>query len=431
MKQSSRIDEEGLDVETGEADETRNYWSNSPLKGETILAGTMKTSSRVDGEETEEADEKAFLISNTEGSQYGSSALEQAPDHIHTFRFQVVVWYVGPVDVVHGKVDMKFRVTIFWNAPPVEEKEESEASYGTGTMDKKVWVLHGRQRAYERSLSELIAGSNKRLVFVPPVSILNAVDFEIVGDPEVCLINKKRNLMRWSCLYKATLHQGTMNVANFPHDVHDLVLRFGILRHRQSGKRWDRNVWKLSLATAEDTQDSIEVPYGLIVSDAQVPSFSYDSSKGLQFEFAPLDIAQKDQCLQVKLRVTRTSSYYDKNIIRLLAALNTVAISTLALRAKKFSGRGGMILATAFVEIGLRLTVDSRLPNVGYQIKMQVVLNNFFFGLLFLVLESSIVYLMQEHGYEAYTRTVDRTSAAAELVHMVVVLLWYYSRYNS
>jgi hypothetical protein len=204
-------------------------------------------------------------------------------------------------------------------------------------------------------------------------------------------------------------------------------LRFGILRHRQSGKRWDRSIWKLGLATAEDTQDSIEVPHGLFVQDAQIPGFKIDS-KGLRFDFCPLATVQKDQCLEVKLRVTRVSSYYDRNIIPLLVALNTIAVSTLTLEVQEFVGRGQMILATTFVEIGLRLTVDSRLPNVGYQIKMQVVLNNFFFGLLFLALESSIVYLMQEHGFDdQYTAHVDQAAAVTEIIHMIAVVVWYYN----
>ena len=83
-----------------------------------------------------------------------------------------------------------------------------------------------------------------------------------------------------------------------------------------------------------------------------------------------------------------------------------------------------MILATAFVEIGIRMTVDSRLPVVGYQIKMQWVLNNFFFGLLFLVGESSIAYLLNEYGYEA-VGLVDQCAALAEFLHMLFVLFIY------
>ena len=86
-----------------------------------------------------------------------------------------------------------------------------------------------------------------------------------------------------------------------------------------------------------------------------------------------------------------------------------------------------MILAISFVEIGIRMTVDSRLPVVGYQIKMQWVLNNFFFGLLFLVLESSIAYLLQQHGHINKAITVDRFAAVFELSHMLFVLGVYWN----
>jgi hypothetical protein len=190
-----------------------------------------------------------------------------------------------------------------------------------------------------------------------------------------------------------------MHVGDFPHDEHDLVLRLGILKHRQRRKRWDKRIWKLDLATREDTEDTIECPHGVIVDHVKVPGFKH-GSRGLEFEFLPLqfgsenDPTARDECLQVKLRVRRESSYFDRNIIPLLACLNTVAVCTLALKAREFGNRGEMILATSFVEIGIRMTVDSRLPVVGYQIKMQFVLNNFFFGLLFLVLEGSTAYLL-------------------------------------
>ena len=39
-------------------------------------------------------------------------------------RFQVVLWYVGAVDVVLGHVPMRFRVTLFWN----DDIDRNEAS---------------------------------------------------------------------------------------------------------------------------------------------------------------------------------------------------------------------------------------------------------------------------------------------------------------
>jgi hypothetical protein len=344
-----------------------------------------------------------------------------------SIRFQVVIWYVGRPDEVLGKVEMKVRVTIFWNA---SDEKDSTVGYGMNNpFHKKVWKMHGRQRAYQSNITEV--GENDQIVYVPPVSILNAADYEVLGEPEVCRLNTEENLMKWSCLYKVSLLQENLQVAEFPHDSHDLVLRLGILKHRQPRKRWDKNRWKLALATREDTQQTIRTPHGTIVDHVKVPGFSY-GSKELQYEFKALAFGVegegdcRDKCLLVKLRVKRESTYYDRNIIPLLAALNTVAVSTLALHPNKFGARGQMILATSFVEIGIRMTVDSHLPVVGYQIKIQWVLNNFFFGLLFLVIMSSIAYVTQAHGLEEEAIYVDRFAAVFELLHMMVTLLVYF-----
>jgi hypothetical protein len=162
-----------------------------------------------------------------------------------------------------------------------------------------------------------------------------------------------------------------------------------------------------------------------------VPGFSY-GPEGLDFKFLPLgfgfqqDQKARDQCLEVRLRVTREASYYDRNIIPLLTALNTVGICVLALDPNKFGARGECILAIAFVEIGIRMTVDSRLPVVGYQIKMQWVLNNFFFGLLLLVVESSIAYLCLYYDRGDYAFAVDLFAAIFECLHMMIVCLIYF-----
>ena len=235
--------------------------------------------------------------------------------------------------------------------------------------------------------------------------------------------------MKWSCLYKASLAQEHLHVENFPHDSHDLILRLGVLKHRQNRKRWDRRRWKLALATAEETQDTIRVPHGLVVDHVKVPGFRCNK-KDLKFDVVPMEFGGEtedmglDSCLQVSLRVSRDSSYYDRNIIPLLAALNLVAISTIALSALKFGARGEMQLAISFVEMGVRMTLDDKLPIVGYQIKMQRVLNNFFFALLLLTLESSGNYLLYQVHPE-YTEAIDGFMAILSLVHLVLIL-WFY-----
>jgi hypothetical protein len=72
------------------------------------------------------------------------------------------------LDVVLGLVTMKFRVTIFWNAP-TDAEHQSMGTTGYGNYDAtntKVWTMHGRQRAYQRELSEILPGSKLVREFV-------------------------------------------------------------------------------------------------------------------------------------------------------------------------------------------------------------------------------------------------------------------------
>jgi len=379
--------------------------------------------------------EEALALKNNESpsstttDNYGSSLSQRL------VRFQVVVWYVGPIDVVLGLVSIKFRVTIYWHAPS-EEEHEAMARTGYGNYDpqnKRVWTMEGRQRAYQRELTEILPGSN--LVYVPPVSILNAKDFRVIGSPEVCCVNEQNKSMQWTCMYSASLIQHHMKVMAFPHDEHDLVLRLGILKHRQQGRRWDRTKWKLGLASQADSQQTIDVSYGLVVDHVKIPEFSFEKSNDLVFEIIPLsygpstrDAELPDECLQVRLHVRRDSGYYDNNIVPLLAILNIVGVSTLTLDPSEFGSRGEIILAIAFVSIGIRLTVDSKLPNVGYQIEMQRILNRFFYTLLFLHLESSLVYFLYErrNWYPYVTNTINTATMLFATVYTLMLLIDYY-----
>jgi hypothetical protein len=287
------------------------------------------------------------------------------------------------------------------------------------------------------------------VVDVPAVSILNVATFDTIGDPEVSVLREDENeskLMRWSCMYRATVCQEHWQVENFPHDTHEISLRLAILAHRTPGAVWDRNVWKLALATPEDSQGSVRVPHGLVVDQVAIPEFQYNKQQGLTFEFKPLDhgfgsgggsgsafnavggvsTSSCDMCLDVKLRVLRNSSYYDRNIMPLLGMLNFVAVSITALDDKDFFQRALLTLNIAFVEIGMRMTADSKLPTASYQIKMQRILNEYFFGLLFLVLESLLVYEMQRYGFR-HTGIIDWCAALAVFSHNTLTLYGYYS----
>lgn len=348
-----------------------------------------------------------------------------------TIRFQVVVWHIGQIDMVQGRVPITFRVTIFWNAPSdVGCSMNKVLSQNRSLKRQKSWRMLGRQQAFQVRGEDI----DNDTVDVPPLSILNAVTFETIGDPEICMLRKDSKLMQWSCMYRAMLFQEHWEVDNFPHDEHEISVRLAVLAQRQSGSRWDRHVWKLSLATADDSQESLRIPHGLAMDHVSIPGFLYNKSKGLQFEFTPLDhgpgggTVRRDTCLEVKLQVLRNSSYYDRNIMPLLGMLNLVAISITSLDADQFFERALIALDIAFVEIGMRMTVDSKLPTASYQIKMQRILNEYFFGLLFLVFESLLVYELRKHSYDTVaTDTVDWFAALAVFFHNIFTLFTYYS----
>jgi hypothetical protein len=99
----------------------------------------------------------------------------------------------------------------------------------------------------------------------------------------------------------------------------------------------------------------------------------------------------------IMVRINFGLGYYDKNIMPLLSCLNLVSISILTLDADSYFQRGLMSLNIAFVEVGLRMSLDSHLPSVGYQIKLQRILNFFFYSILSIVLESSVLKFLIEN----------------------------------
>lgn len=122
-----------------------------------------------------------------------------------SIRFQVVIWHLGTIDVQTGHVKMRARLTIFWNddssSSPRSKKSTSTIDHG----DNDVWVMDGRQRAYRKTWSidkgHDVGGSSvvKEMVDVPPVSILNAVEFKIVDDvPDIVMLDQQTRSMRWT-----------------------------------------------------------------------------------------------------------------------------------------------------------------------------------------------------------------------------------------
>ena len=400
--------------------------------------------SRSFGEQAPLLQRSSSVPSILEVKEYGA----RSQDKIRTIRFQVVIWYIGTVDVVEGKVPMTFRISIFWNADDDEEDSDVDGD-SVSARSKTTWSMHGRQQAFEKELKDVPV----KAVNVPPVSILNVVTFDTIGAPEVSMLREETKLMRWTCMYRSTLIQENMSVKAFPHDRHDISLKLAILAHRGKGRQWDRDVWKIGLATENDSQGSTQVPYGLVVaqgvlftcdfcvrlvfsthsSSVKVPEFYYNRD-GVSFNIVTLDHGpaggehSSDQCLEVKIPVLRESGYYDGNIMPILGLLNLVAVSIVCLEPENFFQRGLLTLNIAFVEIGIRMTTDSHLPSVSYQIQMQRILNEYFCGLLFLVLESILVYELYMHFGWSHRATdvIDWVAAILSLTHNAITQFLYY-----
>ena len=197
------------------------------------------------------------------------------------------IWHVGNVDVCQGTVTMRFRITLFWNdASSRGGVTPSAATHSRATASTSAdpqphpdapttdggWIMHGRQRACRHALHS--ETTILETIPVPPVSILNAVTFDVLGDPEVTLLDPSTRLFRWSCMYNATLFQGDhMRVDAFPHDAHQLKLKLGVLAHRGKGSVWDRAVYAFGLATADDSQGSTKIPHGLVVDHVTVRGY--------------------------------------------------------------------------------------------------------------------------------------------------------------
>lgn len=154
------------------------------------------------------------------------------------------------------------------------------------------------------------------------------------------------------------------------------LLLFG----RIKGGRWDHNVYKLGLAREQESKGSTRVPHGLVMEHCHVPDFAFNH-KDIRFQFIPLTYGSKEKLererdlyLEVTLPMHRNSFHYDTAIFPMLVTLNIIAISCLARNFGSASAATEIMLSIAFVQVGIRLTLDSRLPSVNVQIKMQKVM---------------------------------------------------------
>jgi hypothetical protein len=212
-----------------------------------------------------------------------------SPQDIQTIRFQVIIWNIGKLDVASGSVPMTFRVSLFWDDIPAVSQQLGD-SPSTRNQRRKfsrlnmtAYQMQGRQKAVPQridstgvDISAATATSNNDDIDVPPLSILNVSTFTIIGSPEIDMLDADRRLIRWTCMYRATVIQDHLSVHQFPHDCHTIALELAILSHRRAGQRWDRPLWRLGLATEEDVRVSrkaMQIPHGLIVDHVHIPEF--------------------------------------------------------------------------------------------------------------------------------------------------------------
>ena len=122
----------------------------------------------------------------------------------------------------------------------------------------------------------------------------------------------------------------------------------------------------------------------------------------------------------INLKVARNSVYYDTNIIPIVLATNVAALLALAEPAAEVNNRLQTILAVAFLEVGFRFTIDSKLPEVNCQIKLQSFLNSFFYMLVMLAFEGCILYLLTERLGVMETKIADYVDLAFAGVFAII-----------
>ena len=78
--------------------------------------------------------------------------------------------------------------------------------------------------------------------------------------------------------------------------------------------------------------------------------------------------------------------------------------------------------------MSIRMTADSHLPSVGYQIKLQRMLNEWFVILMLLVLEGMLVFVLRIYVgiNENVTKSLDWITALLALGHNVWRVIGYY-----
>jgi hypothetical protein len=130
-------------------------------------------------------------------------------------RLKLSIRHIGAINVVESQVDMRFRVTLFW----IDRTSDSNGQLVPLLKERRILEIKGRRKAVVDDSVQLD---------IPQVAILNFSALEILNFPaEVTLLNEKgKRLLRWTCEFKATLQQGTLqqgiDAKLFPYDEFDV-----------------------------------------------------------------------------------------------------------------------------------------------------------------------------------------------------------------
>ena len=125
-----------------------------------------------------------------------------------------------------------------------------------------------------------------------------------------------------------------------------------------------------------------------------VPGFV--RSEDLNFEKKSIScgrLVQDHFMMRFSMKVRQNHTYFNQNILTPLLFLRVV-VAVLSRVVPIEETRIAILLDVAFLEIGLRLCFDSRMPKVAYSILIQKLVNYLLYVLLLLAVQSSLLYFV-------------------------------------
>jgi hypothetical protein len=195
-----------------------------------------------------------------------------------------------------------------------------------------------------------------------------------------------------------------IDASKFPYDEFDLFIDLGISVYKKVGMAWDvasgcergQDIPDVvGPATVDDNEKPIaeEFACGAVEDIVIIPGFLHKKLvMSTKENFSGKVIGWK--LMHCTIQVRRQHAYVTHNILWPLFPLHICAILALVLPIEEFGHRSTILFAVAFLEIGLRLSLDNRLPEVAGSILIQRMVNALFYTLLILAMESGILYFV-------------------------------------